>query len=80
MFENLLYPIKKFKGKLLLINFKENWLIILNWLGFKVDIFASEKVLSEAGIILDDDDPNKENIIDKSKSKSFKDMIIKELI
>jgi len=48
-------------------------------LRFKVDIFASEKVLSEAGIILDDDDPNKENIIDKSKSKSFKDMNIKEL-
>ena len=47
-------------------------------LRFKVDIFASEKVLSEAGIILDDD-PNKENIIDKSKSKSFKDMNIKEL-
>ena len=41
-------------------------------LRFKVDIFASEKVLSEAGIILDDDDPNKENIIDKSKSKSSK--------
>jgi len=48
-------------------------------LRFKVDIFASEKVLSEAGIILDDDDPNKENVIDKSKSKSFKDMNIKEL-
>ena len=48
-------------------------------LRFKVDIFASEKVLSEAGIILDDNDPNKENIIDKSKSKSFKDMNIKEL-
>ena len=48
-------------------------------LRFKVDIFASEKGLSEAGIILDDDDPNKENIIDKSKSKSFKDMNIKEL-
>ena len=48
-------------------------------LRFKVDIFASEKVMSEAGIILDDDDPNKENIIDKSKSKSFKDMNIKEL-
>ena len=48
-------------------------------LRFKVDIFASEKVLSEAGIILDDDDPNKENIIDKSKSKSLKDMNIKEL-
>ena len=47
-------------------------------LRFKVDIFASEKVLSEAGIILDDD-PNKENIIDKSKSKSLKDMNIKEL-
>ena len=48
-------------------------------LRFKVDIFASEKVLSEAGIILDDNDPNKENVIDKSKSKSFKDMNIKEL-
>ena len=48
-------------------------------LRFKVDIFASEKVMSEAGIILDDDDPNKENIIDKSKSKSLKDMNIKEL-
>ena len=48
-------------------------------LRFKVDIFASEKVLTEAGIILDDDDPNKENVIDKSKSKSFKDMNIKEL-
>ena len=48
-------------------------------LRFKVDIFASEKVLSEAGLILDDDDPNKENIIDKSKSKSLKDMNIKEL-
>ena len=35
--------------------------------------------MSEAGIILDDDDPNKENIIDKSKSKSLKDMNIKEL-
>ena len=48
-------------------------------LRFKVDIFASEKVLSEAGIILDDDDHNKENVIDKSKSKSFKDMNVKEL-
>ena len=48
-------------------------------LRFKVNIFASEKVLSEAGIILEDDDHNEENVIDKSKSKSFKDMNIKEL-
>ena len=48
-------------------------------LRFKVNIFASEKVLSEAGIILEDGDHNEENVIDKSKSKSFKDMNIKEL-
>ena len=40
---------------------------------------AITKVLSEAGIILEDGDHNEENVIDKSKSKSFKDMNIKEL-
>ena len=44
-----------------------------------MDVFASEKVLSEAGIILDENDPNKENIIDKNKLKSYKDMTVKEL-
>tara|TARA_B100001996_G_C18468890_1_gene519146 strand:+ start:112 stop:690 length:579 start_codon:yes stop_codon:yes gene_type:complete len=48
-------------------------------LRFKVDVFASEKVLSEAGIVLEDDDSNKENVIDKNKSKSYKDMTVKEL-
>ena len=48
-------------------------------LRFKVDVYASEKVLSEAGIILDENDPSRENIIDKNKLKSYKDMTVKEL-
>ena len=86
--EIFIYDIKEgvFYSKIVCFNSKKEIFIdsrpsdaIAIALRFKVDIFASEKVLSEAGIILDDDDPNKENIIDKSKSKSFKDMNIKEL-
>ncbi len=86
--EIFIYDIKEgvFYSKIVCFNSKKEIFIdsrpsdaIAIALRFKVNIFASEKVLSEAGIILEDDDYNEENVIDKSKSKSFKDMNIKEL-
>ena len=86
--EIFIYDIKEgvFYSKIVCFNSKKEIFIdsrpsdaIAIALRFKVNIFASEKVLSEAGIILEDDDHNEENVIDKSKSKSFKDMNIKEL-
>ena len=45
---------------------------------FKVDVFVSEKVLDEAGIV-PEDESNKEEIISSEKKKSYRDMSIKEL-
>ena len=47
-------------------------------LRFKVDVFVSEKVLDEAGIV-PEDESNKEEIISSEKKKSYRDMSIKEL-
>ena len=47
-------------------------------LRFKVDVFVSEKVLDEAGII-PEDESNQEKIIPPDKKKLYKDMSIKEL-
>lgn len=47
-------------------------------LRFKADVFVSEKVLDEAGII-PEDESNHDKIMSPEKTKSYKDMSIKEL-
>ena len=66
----------KFKKKIVIDSRPSDAIAIA--LRFKVDVFVSEKVLDEAGII-PEDELGHDEIISSKKNISYKDMSIKEL-